>query len=795
MQMNFRNLKFAWRNLWKDRFYSLLNVTGLAVAMAAFLLIMQYVKFERSYENCYPDADNIWRVTLNLYKDGAFVTTDCETHPPLAAQLKQQMPEVKDVVRIQRIGESEVTTSTHQAFLEDGLYAVDPSVFSIFPQRFIAGDPQKALRGPMEAVLTASTARRYFGNADPVGKSLVLRGNTLTVTGVIADMPPNTHLRMHVLMPLRIVEKFGILLDSWGGNNNYLYLQMRPGTDLQAFNRKLWAFSAAHPQLKDKRYVAETIKSIHLYSKKSFEPDVNGDAQTVRFLLIVAYLLLLIGIINYVNLTTARSASRLKEAGIKKILGASRWAVIRQFLAESLLINLLAFAVALLLIWAAIPFYNNIVGNAATTGIFTNPQFWLTCVALFIVNGLLSGLYPAYAMSSANMVSALSRSFTGNLQGGGLRKILVVGQFTIASVVLVASLVMYKQLSFMQQQSLGMNTDQVLVVGAPNLLNDSTSYRAFKQELRQLARVEKVSLAGCMPGLGLETLSTTSNVTRLGDTRASSYNYYLYGIDADFIPVLDLQLLAGRNFIPGSDNHLRVIINEEACRLLGFERPEAAVGQQLNFWGGQSTVVGVIKNFHQRSLKEALLPMIFPFMNNEASYFAVKMSSQDIRGTLSSVEAAWKRMFPDHPLRYFFMDDAFNQQYQADERLAQLINIFSVFTLFVTCLGLMGLAAFNVSRRTREIGIRKILGSSVAGIIGLLTKDFIRLVLVAIVIATPVAWWAMNAWLQDFVYRISIPWWVFAVTGGLMMVVAVGTIGLQSVKTAMMNPVKSLRSD
>ncbi|WP_178372178.1 ABC transporter permease [Chitinophaga jiangningensis] len=793
--MDIRYLKIAWRNLRKDRFYSLLNVTGLAVAMAAFLLIIQYVKFERSYEKFYPNADNIWRVTLNLYKDGAYVTTDCETHPPLPGLLKQQMPEVKDFVRIQRIGESEVTTPSHQSFLENGLFAADPSVFSIFPQHFIAGDPAKALRGPLEAVLTASTARRYFGDADPIGKSLLLRGQTLTVTGVIADMPPNTHLRMNVLMSMHIVETFGVSLESWNGNNNYTYLQMQPGTSLEAFNAKLAAFSAAHPRLKDKRYVAETIGSIHLFSKKSFEPDVNGDAQTVRFLQIVAFLLLIIGTINYVNLTTARSASRLKEAGIKKILGASRWTVLRQFLAESLLINLMAFILSLVLIQAALPFYKNIVGEGAAAGIFSSASFWLTCVALFIANGLLSGIYPAYALSSANMVGALTRSFTGNLQGGGLRKILVVSQFAIASVVLIASLVMYKQLSFMQQQSLGMNTDQVLILRAPNLQNDTTSYTAFKQELMQLAGVQKVSLAGCMPGLGLETLSTTYNVTRLGDTNPASYNYYLYGIDADFIPVLDLQLLAGRNFVPGRNNHLDVIINEEASKRLGFATPEAAIGQKINFWGDKSTVVGVMKDFHQRSLKESLLPMIHPFMNNDASYYGVKMSSGDIRKTLTAIEAAWQQTFRDHPFQYFFMDDAFNQQYQADSRLAKLVNIFSVFTLFITCLGLMGLAAFNVSRRTREIGIRKILGSSVTGIISMLTKDFIRLVFIAIVIASPVAWWAMNAWLQDFVYRISIPWWVFIVTGGLMLLVAVCTIGLQSVKTAMMNPVKSLRSD
>ncbi|WP_158563323.1 ABC transporter permease [Chitinophaga silvatica] len=793
--MNFQNLNLTIRNLRKDRVYTLINVTGLAIAMATFLLIIQNVRFEKSYENFYEKADNIYRITLNLYKDGSYITTDCETHPAFAPLVKERIPEVKDYVRMQRLEKCEVTTAQHKAFLETNIYAVDSSMLSIFNQQFIAGDPDKALKGPMDAVLTETTAHKYFGNANPIGQTLSLSGQTMTIAGVVKDPPINTHLKFNLLLSLHFVEVLGYDLSYWGGNNNYTYLEMQPGTNLNAFNTKLTALSKSLPQLKDKLYSAEQLKEIHLYSRKSFEPEANGDSRIVQFLFIIAFLILVIGIINYINLTTARSAERMKEAGVRKLLGASQWALIKQFLLESFVINILAFALALLLIQLALPYYNTIVGNTSASGIYTDAKFWCSCGILFVANSLLSGIYPAYVLSSAKATSSIGRIFTSSREGSTLRKTLVVGQFAIASIVLVASLVVYKQLSFMRHQNLGMNLNQVLVVRAPDLLNDTTSASAFKSELQQLAGVSKVSIAGCVPGLGLEMLSTTSNVTRQGDSKKSSYNYYVYGFDEDFTNILDMKMVAGNNFKGHSSYGNEVVINEEASKVLGFSSPQEAVGQKLNFYDEHPTVIGVLKNFHQQSLKGALLPMIHHYLSDKANYFAIKITSGDMEKILASIEKKWDSQFRNHPFEYFFLDDTFNRQYQSDVRLGKIINIFSIFTIFITCLGLMGLAAYNVYRRTREIGIRKVLGSSVIAIIWLLTRDFIKLVLIAFIIATPVAWWIMNEWLQNFVYRTSIPWWVFLSTGGLLIIMAVCTIGLQSMKSAMMNPVKALRND
>lgn len=782
-------LKIAWRNLWKDRFYSLINISGLALAAAAFLLIINYAKFEHSYEDTYKKADNIYRVTLDLYKDGAYVVTDCETYPPLGPELKKQMPEVKDFVRMQSLDLCEISTPPSTAIRTDRAYAADPSVFSIFNYEFVRGDPEKALKGSMEAILTETTAQKLFGNTDPVGKPLTIKGKTVTVTGIIKDIPPNTHLKLDMLVSFSYLQAIGFDLNTWNGNNNYTYLEMAPHTDLAAFNRKLKAFGLA--RLKDKIFTAEPIRQIHLHSKKTFEPEANGDARTVQFLLITAFLILLIGTVNYVNLTTARSAERLKEASIKKILGASRFTLIRQFFTESIIINVLAFLLSLLIIQLALPYYADLTGMPVRNHIFSSAYFWKSCTLLFVLNCLLSGLYPSFALSSAKAVSALNRSFTNALKGGALRKTLVIGQFTIACIVLVTSIIVQRQLHFMRSKDLGMNLEGILAVRGADLGQDSIS-NILKNELLQLPGVKKVSLAGAMPGLPLNNLSTTSGVTIVGQQQMSSYNYYVYPVDADFVPTMNMKMAAGNNFIAGIPNKNKVIINEEAARKLGFRSPEDAVGRKISFYGEQMEVTGVLKNYHQRSLKESLLPVIHYFNEGNPSLFIMKVDTRQISSVIAAAEKKWKAYFNVHPFEYTFADDQFNQQYLSDTRFGEIVTIFSLFTIFITCLGLLGLTSYSVARRTKEIGIRKVLGASAAGIIHLLTKDFIHLVIAAVVIATPIAWLAVQQWLQGFAYRIAVPWWAFIITGLLMATVAALTVGLQSLKTALRNPVKSL---
>ncbi|RFM31460.1 ABC transporter permease [Chitinophaga silvisoli] len=794
------NIRFAWRNLQKDRFYSLLNVGGLALAIAASLLIIHYARFEYSYENVHEKAEHIYRVTLDLYRGGEYVTTDAETYPAAAPELKLRIPEIVDYARMENLKMNEVSDGENKAFLIDKIFAADPAVFSIFNFQFIQGNKQTVLRGATDAVITETIAEKFFGNRNVLGQTLKIRGHIVTIRGVIRDVPENTHLKINVLLPFSFIEKFGHKVDSWTGNNNYLYLQLSPGVDLTAFNQKLRKFS--EEKLKNEVFTAEPIKKIHLYSHKEFEPEINGDARTVNFLLVIASLILLTGSINYVNLTTARSVERSKEGAIRKVLGSSRLSLIQQFLAESLLINILSFVLALIIIKIAAPIYLNLVDKPSNTSIFSDAGFWIMSIGLFVFNCLLSGLYPAFVLSAVKPVSVTNRSFTNTPKGSWLRKALVVSQFSVAIIVLAAALIIYQQLVYLRSQQIGMDIKQTLVVRCAGGEWDSLSLRhrmAFKDELLGIPGIKKVAWAGSVPGLDKGFMNTNNAITRMGDEMHAGFNYYHYVIDADFIPVLGITMVAGRNFFPGSENKHDVIINEEAAHLLGFPSAAAAIGEKITLQSDNSkyhTIVGVMKNYRQRSWKEAQMPMIHSYDENPPyGYYLLKMDGGNIRADLTAVEKTWQSYFSGHPFDYYFMDEMYDRQYKADIRFGKIVSIFSAFTVFITCLGLLGLTAYNVSRRTKEIGIRKVLGASVAGIVQLLTKDFVKLILIAIIIATPLCWWSMNRWLDGFANRITIQWWIFAGIGILAILIAVLTVSFQSMKAALTDPVKSLRTE
>ncbi|MET0637736.1 MAG: ABC transporter permease [Chitinophagaceae bacterium] len=791
----------AWRSLLKNKFYTGINIVGLSVASAAFFLLANYVRFERSYENMIPQADNIYRITLDLYEGSQFVVTDCETYPPMGPLLKQKYPEVTGFVRAQDMGDQELTFE-QKAFRSERIYCADPSVLDVFNVVILKGDKASALSAPGKIIISSTIASRLFGNTDPVGKTIMVAGSPNIVTGVMQDAPANTHLKFDVLMPISTLAQRGYNLETWSGNNNYLYLQMKPGTDLTAFNAKLAEFSKE--RLKEEVATAELMKDIHLHSNKTFEPDVNGDARSVNILAGIALLVLFIGSANYVNLATARSAEKRKESGLRKVLGSSRFSLVLLFFIESILINLAAIGLALVLTWLALPFYNRLVGDAVANDLMNLPGVLLIPVAVFAMNVLLSGLYPAFVLSSVKAAVVTNRNFTDGTGGTFFRKALVVGQFTIALIVLSASLIVYQQLSFVRTRDLGMNIEQVLVVRGPALAgNDSARQIAgvhFRDQLLRFPGVKAVSMASSLPGLGLSTLNTNSSIRRFESAKKKGFNYYLYGVDESFLDVMSMKLVAGRNFeTNAASNDHKLLINEEASRLLGFKNPSDAIGRKISMDTGNeneySTVVGVIGDYHQQSLKEAQIPMIHWFQQDASNFFAVRMDTRNVQSTLDAISTSWQSEFSGHVFDYYFMNEMFNKQYAGDVRFGRILNLFAGFTLLITILGLLGLATYNASRRTREIGIRKVLGASTAGIIRLLSRDFLRLVLLAILLAIPICWYITNAWLQGFNYRISINWWVFVVTGLVVALFAVTTIGIQGLKTAMANPVKSLRSE
>lgn len=790
----------AWRSLWKKKFYTAINILGLSVATAAFILLVNYVRFERSYENNHSKADNIYRLTLDLYNGAAFVVADCETYPAMGPEFKASMPEVQEYVRMQDLGESELRHNNN-AFLVSKGYGADPSLFDVFDVQFIAGDKRSVLQSSSHIVLSETLANRFFGKADVVGETLMYSGEPMQVEGVIKDMPENTHLKFDLLVSMKLIEKWGQDLTSWSGNNNYTYLLMKPGTDLVAFNNNLEAFSKK--RLKREIVTAEPIKSIHLYSNKTFEPEMNGNARTVDFLLMVAIFIILIGSANYINLTTARGAERSKEAGLRKVLGSSRTSLIKLFFTESFVINILAVGGGLVLVALARPLYVSIVGEGAAANLFQTTAFWILAGLLLLLNAFLSGLYPAFVLSSVKAAVVTSRHSTGTMRGSLLRKTLVAGQFAVALIVLSASVIVYQQLQFVKGQDLGMNIDQVLILRKSQIGDSDTTTKnlghVFRNRLMETPGVQKVALAGSLPGLGLHSLNTTTDVRRYEDVNYAGTNFYLYGVDAEYVPLMDMEMAAGKNFskVP-AENMGKVLINEETARVLGFTSPEAAINQrlQIGIWRDEASVItGVLKNYHQLSLKEAQIPMVHWYQEEGTDFYAIRLKTTDMPATLAGIEESWKRIFPGRVYDYFFMDEMFNRQYKADVQFGKIIGLFAVFTLFITILGLLGLAAYDASRRTKEIGIRKILGASPATILTLLSKDFLKLVIVSIIIAVPLCWFIINKWLENFAYRIEINWLVFLFTSMVVVLVAFFTICFQSLKAISTNPVKSLRTE
>lgn len=796
----FRNyLTIAYRTLLKNKVFSLINILGLAIGMGACLLIIHYVRFELSYENFHENADNIYRVTIDLYNGSEYEETDCETYGPLGPMLKNRMPEVVGFVRMYHYGNQEAKVG-EKKFFEERIYFADSSAFTVFSYDVLSGNPETALTSPFQTVITASTAKKYFGHTDVIGETIKIANSSYQVSVVIADIPPNTHLKYDFLLSHTSINKMWDWYEKyeWSGNNEYTYLLMAPGKDLASFNEKLTQLSIdLKDKIGDERFVAEPINDIHLYSHKTFEPEVNGNAEVVYFLLIIAVFIITIAWVNYINISTARAVERAREVGIRKVMGSGRSQLIAQFLLESVIISLLAAGMALTFLQISLPVFRDISGQPLPLNIITDHVFWYLLLGLVGMGTLLSGLYPAFVLSSFQPTVVLKGKLRTSSHGHWLRKGLVVFQFATTVIFIACTGTVFLQISHLRDQDLGMDIHQTLALHAPSLDVPDSVYqekiKSLKYELLRHAEVQNVSLSESLPGLSLHELSTRSGIKRVGqDELEGTYNYYIISIDADFIPTMNMQLIKGRNFEGGMPNQHQVIVNEEAARLLGFANAEEAVASQITGGGEPATIIGVIKNYHQRSPKEKHLPMIFPY-SASGSYLTLRLNTQQIRETIVSIEATWQNVFPNSVFHYFFLDEKYDQQYRADTQFGQVVAIFSTLAIFIACLGLFGLSSFTILQRTKEIGIRKVLGASVGQIVQLLSQDFIRLVLLASVVALPIAYFAMKEWLAGYATRISLSWWLFAIPLVVVLLIALLTVSFQTLKAAMANPAKSLR--
>lgn len=796
--------KIAYRNIFKNSIFSFINILGLAIGVASTVLISYYVKFEKSYESIHENAENIFRLSLDLYNGNEFIINDVETYQTLGPEFKEKMPEVLDFVRLGRADIAPVRAND-KTFYEARLYFADPSFFKIFSPKILKGDPYPLFNETYKATLSESTAIKYFGTIDVIGKTFQLdqQENLVEIVGVLEDSPQNTHLKFDVLISHATIPLYWgdwYLKYAWGGNNEYTYLIMEEDTDVDAFNAKLEAYSKSNEHLEDQIIISESIVDIHLYSNKSFEPEVNGSAQIVNFMLLVAIFIIIIAWVNYINLSTSRAINRAKEVGVRKAVGSARSQLISQFMIESFLINLIACGLAFTIVQISIPTFSSLTSQTLPDMLIAEPFIWVLMGSILLFGTALSGIYPAFILSSFKPSSVLKGKYANSTGAYLLRKGLVVFQFVTTVVLIAVSITVYYQMDHLRNLELGIEIDNTLVVRSPSIKLADSLYdqatRSFAKTLRSNALVSAVAMSEALPGIAMDELSTTSNVRRsTADENAGSYNYYLYDIDENFLPTMGIELAAGRNFME-NEPRKRAIINEKAVETLGFESAEDAIGKLIQYGGGdyREEIVGVINNFHQRSPKEKHIPMIHRYSYVE-DYITIKFSTLDSKEALTAVENVWNDLFPDAAFDYFFLNDTYNHQYRTDQVFSSVVALFSILSLIIALLGLFGLSTFTILQRTKEIGVRKVLGASTITLINLLSKDFLKLVVLAGIVSVPIAFYLITLWLDNYSSRVTVSWWLFVLPILVIVVVAFVSVIGQTLKSTLANPVDSLRNE
>ncbi|SDL48661.1 putative ABC transport system permease protein [Catalinimonas alkaloidigena] len=801
-------LIIAFRHLQKNRVFTFINIAGVAIGMAGCLLILAYVRYELSYDRFHPEADQIYRVTYFVSQGDQEIVASAAAVPAVGPALKNNFPEVKDYARFYPIN----GIMTYQkkdgklvAFREKKMQIATPSALTLFNLPLEEGDPATALEGFGKVVISQSAAKRYFGDEDPMGETLTWQdGDALQVTGVMRDLPPNSHIKFDFLISYQTLNEKtenGSEI-AWGPYDFNTYVLLDPQTDPAQLQAKWDAWLEKERQEDWTKYnvreafVLQPLTDIHLYSNlvQESEPDEQGNGHAVYFLLIIAGFILVIAWINYVNLSTARAMERAREVGIRKAVGAIRNQLMAQFLLESVVVNVVATIVAVGIVVVALPHLATLTGQPLAAHVFTQPQFWLVLGALFLVGALLSGFYPALMLSSFQPVKVLKGKLTTSSGGTRLRKALVVFQFG-ASVALIAGTgVVFKQIQFMLQQDLGIDIEQTLVlkgVGSTDSTYTGTLH-AFKDEMIRKAGVSSITAASNVPG---DEIFWTNILKRISGGPEGIITVYTVGIDYDYVPAFGLKLTAGRNFsLDFPSDSGGVLLNAAATKMLLYDTPEEALGEWVNVGGGDTLqVVGVLADYHQMALKYTQAPIVFRLDPSPTNFYALKIKTDDLPTTLESIQQEWQQFFPGNPFDYFFLDEFFNRQYESDQLFGRVFTWFAGLAIFVACLGLFGLAAFTTVQRTKEIGVRKVLGASVGHIVSLLSREFVLLILLGSVLAIPLAYLLMHRWLDTYPFRVDLSGWYFLLP--LVLAIAMLTVSYQTIKAALANPVDGLRSE
>lgn len=805
--MLYSYFRTALRSLLKNKAFSLLNILGLAIGMACCMVIFQYVTYEKSFDKFHPNYENLYRVQYNNYQNGTTIFKCAAAVPAVGPAMKENFPEVEDYAIAYPA--SGIVTYDNKPFREKRIQLVTPSWLTMFNWPLLRGDINTVLDGPKKAVLTESTAQRYFGNQDPLGKYITYSSGWLTgeylVTGIVADVPDNSHIKFDLLLSHSTLREpsNGQSETNWGWYDHNTYVSLQADNDPQVFDKKFkdYLYSIRGKIFEEnnrlQEFVLQPITEIHLNSNllQESEPEENGDAQSVYFLGVLAIFILVIAWVNYINLASAKSMERAKEVGVRKVLGAYKNQLIRQFIVESVLVNLMAALLSLGIVVLVLPYFNQLTGSALSFNLIFNSGTWLLVIAIFLTGAFLSGLYPAFVLSSFRPIVVLKGKMSSSSQGTWLRKILVTFQF-LASVTLIAgTLIVYKQLNYLKARDLGFDIKETLVLQGPSVLQvDSlfTNYlEGFKNEVSRIASVQGVTTSTNVPG---DEIFWTNGAKRAEAPDSDFRTIYNVGIDYDYVPNYNIEITGGRNFDRNFvTDSTAVMLNVAATKFLGFESAEEAVGKKITHGGIQKEVVGVLDNYNQMSLKNNVSPILYHLIPASNAFFSLKLRGGSSGQTTEAVKAAWDNFFPGNPMDHFYLDSFFNRQYAKDDLFGKVFSIFSGLAIIVSCLGLFGLSAFSALQRTKEIGIRKVLGANVSGILLLLGKEYFYLISIAVVIGVPLTYLVMNQWLNNFVYRANIGWLVFAASALIVLVVALFTISFQIVKTAKTNPSNTLR--
>jgi putative ABC transport system permease protein len=791
----FKNyLRIAFRNLRRHWAFSLLNILGLTIGMSACFLIFLYVRFELSYDRFHSRGDRIYRMVTDIKTPSETLNWSVAS-APMAINAKLEFPEIEAAVRVNP--SSVLVRRGDIKFQEDHMAYVDSGFLETFDFPLLQGDLHTALREPFTVVISETAAKKYFGKDNPMGQTLILTdaNYSSTITGVMKDMPGNTQLKADMLVSQSSFKRMDSTADlNWGNFGVFSYLLLKPNTDAKALERKLPGFleKKVGKEMKQNNLhytlFLEPFKDVYLRSTRGGQE--SGSLTNIYVFSIIGVFILLIACINFINLTTARSTERAKEVGIRKVIGAERQQLTTQFLGESVLLCLIAFVLSVITCWLLLDLFNTLAGKTVSTGIFHHPGYIASLLAIAIGIGFLAGIYPALVLSSFQPITVLKGRFATGTRGLLLRKGLVITQFTISIGLIVSTLIVGLQLRYMRSKDLGFSKEQTLVLDT----HGDNHREALKNEISRLPGVVSIAMSSSVPGGGaMNAYSTLQNFK--GEMQISSPD--LYFVDFGFIGLYKMQIIAGRAFSQqfGTDTTQAMILNETATRMLGYPMPKDAVGRDFSQWGRRGKIVGVVKDFHYQSLRSPIRPLSMRIEPGGADQISVKIQDANVPAVVAAIESKWKTIIPYRPFSYVFVDEFFDRQYRSEDNFGKLFLNFAILAIFISCLGLLGLASYSTLQRTKEIGVRKVLGASVTGIVNLLSREFMLLVGIAFLIATPLTWYFMNRWLKDFTYRVELNWWMFALAGVLAMLIALLTISFQAIKAALTNPIKSLHTE